>query len=244
MSANSCNLKIYLLAIVNKLSPRVLANFGFIIISSILFIVLHAAAANANQSTHFLASTVVACTELLKLIFSFALSFYFDGNMDIKQFSEVLIRAFVDDGLDVLKLCLPAMLYTIQNNLQYIIESAPLFLILYQSKIVTTAIFFTIMLSKRLSIKEWCAILSLAIGVSIVESSQHEISPHRASSIVGFISVITACLTSGFAGVYFEKVLKSSRTSIWLINVQLSMMSCSFSMVNPPATDLIYLSIS
>eukprot|EP01039_Chlorochromonas_danica_P006870 gene6870-7593_t len=213
-------------------SPRWIANLSFIFLSSCLFIALHIANVNSIHSTHFLPSTVVVCTEFLKLFFSIYLSYYYDGQQNWALFKECLVRAFIDDGLDILKLCLPAILYTIQNNLQYIIESAPLFLVLYQSKIVTTAIFFTVMLSKRLSIKEWCAILLLAIGVSIVESSQHDISPnHHASSIVGFFSVIIAILTSGFAGVYFEKVLKSSRSSIWIINVQLSMMSCSFSMM-------------
>lgn len=218
----------------SKLSPRVLANVGFICLSSFLFIILHAATLDASRSpsSHFLASTVVVCTELTKLILSCCLSFYFDGQLSIKQFQGALYKAFVDDGLDVLKLCLPAILYTVQNNLQYIIESAPLLMVLYQSKIVTTAIFFTMMLSRRLSIKEWCAILTLAIGVSIVESSQHEIVPHHTGNVVGMLAVITACTTSGFAGVYYEKVLKSSKTSIWIINVMLSMMSCSFSMVS------------
>eukprot|EP01031_Cornospumella_fuschlensis_P045013 gene45013-55066_t len=156
--------------------------------STILLIVLHVATLSQSRSEHFLASTVVVCTELIKLILSLSLSFYFDGRLDSKTFLDCLVKAFVDDGLDVLKLSLPAILYTIQNNLQYIIESAPLFLVLYQSKIVTTAAFFTLMLSRRLSIKEWCAILTLAIGVSIVESSQHEIIPHHASNIVGMIS--------------------------------------------------------
>lgn len=169
--------------------------------STILFITLHAATMTQSRSEHFLASTVVVCTELVKLLLSLYLSFYFDGHLDFKTFLDCLVKAFVDDGIDVLKLSLPAILYTIQNNLQYIIESAPLFLVLYQSKIVTTAAFFTLMLSRRLSIKEWCVILTLAIGVSIVESSQHEIVPHHASNVVGMLSVITACLTSGFAGV-------------------------------------------
>ncbi|KAK0348539.1 hypothetical protein LTR94_036842, partial [Friedmanniomyces endolithicus] len=57
-------------------------------------------------------------------------------------------------------------------------------MVLYQSKIVTTAIFFSFMLNKRLSIKEWCAVVMLTIGVSMVESSQHEILPHHASNII------------------------------------------------------------
>lgn len=50
-------------------------------------------------------------------------------------------------------------------------------------------------------LREWLCVILLAIGVSMVESSQHEISPHHASNIIGVISVFTACITSGFAGI-------------------------------------------
>ncbi|CAD6564213.1 MAG: hypothetical protein CYPHOPRED_003221 [Cyphobasidiales sp. Tagirdzhanova-0007] len=41
----------------------------------------------------------------------------------------------------------------------------------------------------------------------------------------GFAAVIMACLTSGFAGVYFEKVLKGSSANLWVRNVQLTLFS-------------------
>ena len=41
------------------------------------------------------------------------------------------------------------------------------------------------------------------------------------NSLVGLIAVLCACFSSGFAGVYFEKVLKTSRASLWMRNVQL-----------------------
>lgn len=40
-------------------------------------------------------------------------------------------------------------------------------------------------------------------------------------SVVGLLAVLCACFSSGFAGVYFEKVLKTSRISLWMRNVQL-----------------------
>ena len=41
--------------------------------------------------------------------------------------------------------------------------------------------------------------------------------------VLGFVAVLVSCVTSGFAGVYFEKVLKSAKDlSLWERNVQLA----------------------
>lgn len=37
----------------------------------------------------------------------------------------------------------------------------------------------------------------------------------------GLVAVVISCLSSGFAGVYFEKILKGSSASVWVRNVQL-----------------------
>lgn len=51
-------------------------------------------------------------------------------------------------------------------------------------------------------------------------------NPHLNASI-GLLAVIGACVASGFAGVYFEKVLKDSPNtiSLWIRNVQLAIYS-------------------
>ena len=52
-------------------------------------------------------------------------------------------------------------------------------------------------------------------GVCIVEGCQPDIDGHyHASYGFGIMSVCTAILTSGFAGVYYEKILKSSKSSV------------------------------
>ena len=42
---------------------------------------------------------------------------------------------------------------------------------------------------------------------------------------LGLFAVFAACILSGLAGVYFEKVLKGSTTTLWVRNVQLSLFS-------------------
>ncbi|ANB12694.1 UDP-galactose transporter Gms1 [Sugiyamaella lignohabitans] len=46
------------------------------------------------------------------------------------------------------------------------------------------------------------------------------------NGLIGFVAVSIACILSGLAGIYFEKVLKGSKkVSLWTRNVQLSMFS-------------------
>jgi UDP-sugar transporter A1/2/3 len=37
------------------------------------------------------------------------------------------------------------------------------------------------------------------------------------------IAIVSASVSSGFAGVYFEKILKGAKTSLWLKNIQLAL---------------------
>ncbi len=59
---------------------------------------------------------------------------------------------------DCFKLAVPAVLYVIQNNLQYMAASnldVATFQVTYQMKILTTAFFSVVMLRKRLSNVKW-----------------------------------------------------------------------------------------
>jgi ATP-dependent DNA helicase HFM1/MER3 len=78
------------------------------------------------------------------------------------------------------KLAIPAVLYTIQNSLQYIAVSnldAATFQVTYQLKILTTAIFSVLMLGRTLSTRKWLSLLLLIVGVSIIQVPQATAPP-------------------------------------------------------------------
>lgn len=123
-------------------------------------------------------------------------------------------------------LTVPAVLYTIQNNLQYVAASnldAATFQVTYQLKILTTALFSVWMLHRQLTSLKWLALLLLTAGVACVQlpSGTTKTVTTEGSRFVGLVAVFLACVISGLAGVYFEKILKNTKASIWLRNIQL-----------------------
>lgn len=109
-------------------------------------------------------------------------------------------------------------------------------------KILTTAIFSVIMLRKQLSSLQWVSLVFLFIGVAVVQLQPHDskVSDKIATEqnpFVGLVAVIVSCLMSGFAGVYFEKVLKSTTQTIWLRNVQLGFIGMIFGYITMEMND-------
>ncbi|XP_052234225.1 UDP-galactose translocator-like [Dreissena polymorpha] len=130
--------------------------------------------------------------------------------------------------LDCVKVSLPSLVYMLQNNLIFIAVSnldAAVFQVTYQLKILTTAVLSVIMLKKVLSRIQWGALVILFVGVSVVQLQPEDTHKVKVTvdqnPLVGLAAVITACVMSGFAGVYFEKILKGTQQSVWLRNVQL-----------------------
>lgn len=95
----------------------------------------------------------------------------------------------------------------------------------YQLKILTTAVFTVAILKRPLILTQWVALVILLIGVAMVQlaESQPEKAPGggKASSgpeqnrWIGFGAALTACVLSGFAGIYFEKILKVLRSIVF-----------------------------
>lgn len=81
----------------------------------------------------------------------------------------------------------------------------------------------------------------LTIGVSIVQISGSRDSSfsdaEKNNRFVGLVAVLCAACTSGFSGVYFEKILKGSQTSLWLRNVQMGLPSVGIALITVFAKD-------
>ena len=103
--------------------------------------------------------------------------------------------------------------------------------VLYQLKIFTTALFSVLMLSKNLSALQWLSLCILFGGVSMVtvDTSSAPATTNSEDQNV-WIGVIAVVISPGFAGVYFEKILKGSTASVWLRNIQLGIFGslCAF----------------
>lgn len=52
-------------------------------------------------------------------------------------------------------------------------------------------------------------------------------APHNLEQnrLLGFAAALGACVLSGFAGIFFEKMLKGADISVWMRNVQMSLLS-------------------
>ncbi|KAF9075204.1 nucleotide-sugar transporter-domain-containing protein [Rhodocollybia butyracea] len=216
--------------------------------NSILGLIMHYSRVSTPSSRTYSAATAVMMNEVLKGSISIIIAFYrVEPGGDAPEspfFSIFRPRVFMIKcrklsrdilSADCWKLSIPAVLYVIQNNLQYVAASnlpAATFQVSYQMKILTTAAFSVLLLRKKLTSLQWISLLALAIGVGIVQI-QSGVATHHGSSAEltsmngskGFLAVVAACFTSGLAGVYFEMVLKNSQADLWVRNVQLSLFS-------------------
>jgi UDP-sugar transporter A1/2/3 len=211
--------------------------------NSLLTIIMHYSRVSIPSSRMYSAATAVLMNEVLKGSISLLIAFFRIDSGGAADSSFLQLRVLTTKskklsrdifGADCWKLSIPAVLYVIQNNLQYVAASnlpAATFQVSYQMKILTTAGFSVLMLRKKLMSLQWVSLLALAIGVGIVQI-QSSVVAHGSSSEMttmnaskGFFAVVAACFTSGLAGVYFEMVLKNSQADLWVRNVQLSLFS-------------------
>lgn len=67
----------------------------------------------------YLASTAVVLTELMKFVISASVLFY-NSNCDVEKTGKLLYLEIIVKASETLKVSVPSVLYTIQNNLLYV----------------------------------------------------------------------------------------------------------------------------
>jgi UDP-sugar transporter A1/2/3 len=131
------------------------------------------------------------------------------------------------------KMAVLACIYGAMNILSFVSLrniSAGMFTIFAQCKIMTTATFSSILLQRRYSWNKWRALVSLMLGVLLFSEPIWGNPEMRkvvdgASPIIGTAAVLIEVNLSGFASIYFEKVIKTDplQLNIWERNFQLAL---------------------
>jgi len=181
----------------------------------------------------YLNTTAVCCSEIVKFICSFI--FLSQEKGSIMSAGQLVRQHFTTNLTGTLKVSVPGLLYTLQNNLLFVALSnlsGAVYQVTYQLKILTTALLSVMILGKSLGPTKWAALLTLTLGVTSIQMPRSSgdddtpdtpaPAPASGNAAVGLIAVLSACITSGLAGVYLEKILKQTDASIWLRNIQLA----------------------
>jgi len=205
---------------------------GLICVLHNSFVVLFIRYTLIQGGPRYFSSTAVVMGELFK-IFVCLFMIFCEGDYSLK-----LLKAdIVSHPLTGLKLAIPAFLYSIYNNILYYGLSnleVPVYQVTNQLKIFSTAIFFSILLKHKLPFAKWLSLALLFLGTSIVQLQASEYSTSETSQgnvWLGIAAVSSGAVLSGFAGVYFEKIMKSVQTPMWILNFYLAVFGFIFSLL-------------
>ncbi|KAM3861028.1 CMP-sialic acid transporter [Diretmus argenteus] len=188
----------------------------------------------------YFSTTAVCVTEFIKLGLSLGMLAKETGSPS--RLKKSLVEHVFQSPKELLKLSVPSVVYAVQNNMAFLALSnldAAVYQVTYQLKIPCTALCTVLMLSRSLSRLQWFSVFMLCGGVTLVQWKPAEATKVQIEQnpFLGFGAIAVAVLCSGFAGVYFEKVLKSSDTSLWVRNIQMYLSGILVTLVGVYATD-------
>ncbi|XP_016379174.1 CMP-sialic acid transporter [Sinocyclocheilus rhinocerous] len=192
------------------------------------------------SSDLYFSTTAVFLTELIKLLLSLGMLLRESG--DWGRCRSVVVSNILRSPVELLKLSVPSVVYAVQNNMAFVALSnldAAVYQVTYQLKIPCTALCTVLMLSRSLSRLQWFSVFMLCGGVTLVQWTPPQATKVQVEQnpFLGFVAIAVAVLCSGFAGVYFEKVLKSSDTSLWVRNIQMYLSGIVVTLIGVFVTD-------
>ncbi|KAG6112540.1 hypothetical protein E4U13_004259 [Claviceps humidiphila] len=152
--------------------------------NSALILVMHYSRVMPPDGDHrYFTSTAVFLNEVIKLAVSLTVAMYETSTTLAPStpatvlFEQIYNGIFSSDGW---YLAGPAVLYTLQNLLQYaaVGNLDPVhFQVLYQVKILATAVFSVLLLRRQLGLKGWMSLVILTLGVCIVSLPSSDKAP-------------------------------------------------------------------
>ena len=179
-----------------------------------------------HHQLHFLQYEVLLVGELIKFAYS-AYKISSELSQGEKAFPKLKYLLKRSSKMAVL-----ACIYGAMNILSFVALrniSAGMFTVFAQLKILTTATCSSVMLRRSYSMTKWRALISLMMGVLLFSEpiwnrDDNSKNPEGGNVILGTAAVLIEVTLSGFASIYFEKVIKTDpeQLGIWERNYQLA----------------------
>lgn len=159
----------------------------------------------------FLTSAAVLGSECIKLTLSTLYILF----VERKSLKSIIRFVGTLDRRNTLLLAVPASAYNLQMSLEYVALAnlnAAVFSVLVQSKLLFTAVFAAIVLRKQLKYIQVISLILLTVGVMLCNmNGTSESNAEGSSSVKGIMATLGIAVSSGFASVYTEKVIKGGQ---------------------------------
>lgn len=186
-------------------------------------------------------ASVVLVTELLKLALAAGMLAWTRRGLGARGMVKSVVAEA--DGRVAALYAIPALLYAVQNVIVFyalLCIDAPTFELFSNLKIVTTAVLFRVVMKRRLTRVQWVAIVLMTIGTALgqlgaqrqhhrgeearraeAEAAGAGWSPSGASPGAGLALCAVYAVLSASAGIFTERLLKGSRQSSHLQNLEI-----------------------
>ena len=178
----------------------------------------------------YLPSVAVTLSEFAKLGAAVLLLAY--EQRSFKVAARQIRGLLYEHSRETLLFAVPALCYTLQNNLWYYALShldSITAAVTSQMKVITTAVASVFMLGRRLSSLQWIALCLLMLGMIVMQirstrrilAAPGRVVPHNSAS--GACAMLLSTALSAYAGVFLEKLFKTVKLTLWLQSIQLSL---------------------
>ena len=160
--------------ILTTVSPIALVSLGILLFEHCTTVTLTRYTQQRTDAPRAAPVVIVFLTECLKLVLALYLELTTSYGLGSGSQLRELKSAIVDAPRDTLRVSVPAGLYTLQNILIFValgnLEVVS-FQVLYQTKLMLTAVLSVLMLGRTLTVRQWVSLALLTVGVVAVELS-------------------------------------------------------------------------